>query len=191
MASLRSTSLAAQALFTGALVLGGCAGGSPDLLAMKIELNALKQELEYLRQQTEDLDPRVRSAEAMALTVYDQREAPFRLDCEHATPNALPTRLASLAAVCEESRAVPGGVRVRLKLGNPTSARIEGVRLTFYAGNGAERGRSEKRLYHEANVTLPPGSWTALSIDLAGVDESAVRDLALRADVAAIALAAR
>jgi hypothetical protein len=186
--------VAAACLVALAPALGGCGSGSDDradVLALKIEVGALKQELEYLRVQTEELDPRVRSAEQMALTVLDEREAPFRLDCEHGRPGALPTRLAYLAAVCEDARPLAGGVRVLLKVGNPTSARLDGLRLTFYAGDGAARGRSEKRLYHEAAVSLNPGAWTVLAIDLAGVDQSTARNLAVRADVGMIALAAR
>jgi hypothetical protein len=54
-------------ILASVLISAGCAKQTPDLVAMKIEVNALKQELEYLRQQTEELDPRVRSAEQMAL----------------------------------------------------------------------------------------------------------------------------
>lgn len=172
-----------------ALMFGGCGGTPQDMLAMKIELTALKQELEYLRQQTEDLDPRVSAAEQMAHQVIDERDAPFRLDCARQAPGVLPTRLAGLTVVCEDALAYPGGYRIRLKLGNPTSARLDGVRLTFYAGDGASRGRSHKRLYHEAPVTLRPGAWTSLEIDFAGLDEVSARDLAVRGDIATMTLA--
>ena len=71
---------------TVALALGGCGNGAQDALALKIELTALKQELEFVRSQTEDLDPRVRLAEQMAMQVFDERDAPVRLDCAHRRP---------------------------------------------------------------------------------------------------------
>ena len=174
-----------------ALMLAGCSGGGPDVLAMKIELNALKQELEYVRQQTEDLEPRVSTAEQLAIQVLDDRDAPLRLDCLRHAPAALPTRLAVLTVICEDTLTSADGVRIRLKLGNPTAARVDGVKLTFYAGEGAARGRSDKRLYHEAQVSLPPGSWTSLDVDFADLDERAAHDLALRADIGLIALAGK
>jgi hypothetical protein len=61
-----------------ALALGGCGNRAQDALALRIELTALKQELELVRLQTEDLDPRVRLAEQMAMQVFDEREAPAR-----------------------------------------------------------------------------------------------------------------
>jgi len=176
-----------------ALMLIGCSGGGPDVdvLAMKIELNALKQELEYVRLQTEDLEPRVSSAERMAIQVLDDRDAPLRLDCARHAPAALPTRLAALTVICEDTLQSADGVRIRLKLGNPTSARLDGVKLTFYAGEGAARGRSDKRLYHEAQVSLAPGSWTSLDVDFAGLEERAASDLAVRAEIGLMALASK
>ena len=54
-----------------------------------------------VRQQTEELDPRVRSAEQMAMQVFDERDAPVRLDCAERSPAALLTRLAALTAICD------------------------------------------------------------------------------------------
>lgn len=172
-----------------ALMLGGCGNGAQDVLALKIELNALKQELEYVRQQTEDLDPRVQSAEQMAMQVFDERDAPVRLDCARQSPAVLPTRVASVAVVCEEAVRTAGGYRLRLKLGNPMSAHLDGLALTFYAGEDAVRGRSDKRLHHEANLALAPGAWKAVDVDFDGLDGESVRDLAVRASVATVALA--
>jgi hypothetical protein len=176
---------------TTALMLGGCGNGAQDVLALKIELTALKQELEFVRLQTEELDPRVRMAEQMAMQVFDERDAPVRLDCAHLSPAVLFTRLASITAACEEAVGHAGGYRLRLRLGNPMSARIDGLSLTFYAGADAERGRSARRLHHDANLSLSPGEWKLIDIDLAGLDDESVRDLAVKANVAAIALAGK
>lgn len=178
------------AMTTG-LVLGGCGNGAPDVLALKIELNALKQELEFVRQQTEDLDPRVRSAEQMAMQVFDERDAPVRLDCVHRSPAALLTRLAALTAVCDDAIRYPGGYRIHLKLGNPTSARLDGLTLTFYAGDDALHGRAARRLHHEVKAPLPPGAWKTIDVDFDGLDLEAVGDLAVKANVATIALASK
>ena len=179
------------AVTAAALVLSGCGGGAQDALALKIELNALKQELEFVRLQTEDLDPRVRLAEQMAMQVFDERDAPVRLDCTHLSPAVLFTRLASITAVCEEAVGYAGGYRLRLRLGNPMSARIDGLTLTFYAGEDAGRGRSARRLHHDANLSLPPGEWRRIDVDFEGLDRESVRDLAAKANVAAIALAGK
>ena len=176
-------------VLAAALATTGCGEGSPELVAMKIELNALKQEMEYLRLQTEDLDPRVRNAEQMALQVLDEREAPLLLDCVEHRPGIVLTRLAPITAVCEGVVRTADGYRLRLKLGNPTSARFDGVRLTLYAGEGAAHGRSDTRMNFEARAALPPGEWTTLEVDLAGVPERATSDLALRAQIYTIALA--
>ena len=176
---------------TVALVLGGCGNGAQDALALKIELTALKQELEFVRSQTEDLDPRVRLAEEMAMQVFDEREAPVRLDCAHPSHAVLFTRMASITAVCEEAVGYAGGYRLRLRLGNPMSARIDGLALTFYAGEDAGRGRSARRLHHDANLSLAPGEWKTIDVDFDGLDRESVRDLAVKANVAAIALAGK
>jgi hypothetical protein len=177
------------AVFAAALVLAGCGGPPSEVLAMKMELHALKQELEFIRQQAEDLDPRVSAAEQMAVQVLEERDAPLRLDCTQRVPGVLPTRLAGLGVICEEAVANQDGLRIRLKLGNPTSARLEGLKLTLYAGDGASRGRSDKRLYVETGVSLPPGAWTSLDVAFPGIDATAVRDLAVRGEVSMLALA--
>lgn len=176
---------------TTALVLGGCGNGAQDTLALKIELTALKQELEFVRLQTEDLDPRVRLAEQMAMQVFDERDAPVSLDCARQSPAVLYTRLASISAICEEAVAHAGGYRLRLRLGNPMSARIDGLSLTFYAGEDAERGRSARRLHNDASLSLRPGEWKRIDVDFEGLDRESVRDLAVKANVAAIALAGK
>jgi hypothetical protein len=170
------------------LTLAGCAKQAPELVAMKVELNALKQEFEYLRQQTEELDPRVRSAETMALQVLDERDAPLRLDCVTHRPGVLPTRLAPITAVCEEVRGHSSGYTVKLKVGNPTSARLDGVHLTLYAGEGAAQGRSDTRLHYDASTSLPPGVWRAVEIELPKLPEAATGDLAVRAQIERITL---
>lgn len=174
-----------------ALAIAGCTNGAPDVLALRLEFNALKQELEFLRQQTEELDPRVRSAEQMALQVFDEREAPVRLDCSHQSTAVLPARVGSVTAVCEEAIEYTGGYRLRLKVGNPMSAHLGGLALTIYAGEDAARGRSDRRLHVETNFALPPGVWKTMDIDFDGLDADAVRDLAVRASVARLALAGK
>ena len=173
------------------LMLAGCGGERPELVALKIELHALKQELEFLRQQTEELDPRVRLAEQMALQTIDERDAPFRLDCVNHRPGVLGTRLATLTTVCEEVINRPGGYTIRMKIGNPTSGHLDGLRLTFYAGDGAERGRSEARIYHEASTSLPSGTWRSIEVDLAGVTPASLPELAVRAQIDHIVLGQR
>jgi hypothetical protein len=174
-----------------ALALGGCGNSAQDALALRIELTALKQELEFVRSQAEDLEPRVRLAEQMAMQVFDERDAPVRLDCAHLSPAVLFTRLASITAVCEDAGGYPGGYRLRVRLGNPMSARIDGLALTFYAGEDAGRGRSARRLHHDANLSLAPGEWKRIDVDFDGLDRESVRDLAVKANVAAIALAGK
>jgi hypothetical protein len=179
---------------TGALtvcavaLLAACSRGDPDVLAMKMELHALKHELDYVRQQTEDLDPRVRTAEQLAMQAIDEREAPLALDCAGHRPGMLVTRLATLTAICDGIEPTPDGVRLKLKLGNPTSGRIEGLRLTFYAGEGAAHGRSELRIFQQVRTALAPGTWKPLEIDLTGAPGGAA-EFALRAQVDTIALA--
>jgi hypothetical protein len=174
---------------TAALAFAGCGNGAQDLLALKIELNALKQELEFVRQHAEELDPRVDAAEQMALQVFDALEAPARLDCEHRAPTVLDARVAILTAVCDEAVAYDGGYRIRLRIGNPMPARLDGVALTLYAGEDAARGRSAQRTHREVRVALPPGAWQAVDVDFDGIDRDAVRELAVRARVATVALA--
>ena len=178
------------ALVTAAALLAGC-GNDQDLLAMKIELHALKQELEYVRQHTEDLEPRVQSTEQMALQAFDEREGPARLDCLHGSDGVLPTRLASLTARCEGAVALGGGHRIRLRIGNPTFARLDGLSLTFFAGEGAARGRSMKRLHYAATMGLPPGTSQSIDVDFDGIDADDLRELAVRANVGTIAVAGR
>lgn len=174
-----------------AFALSGCGNGAQDVLALKIELTALKQELEFVRQQAEDLDPRVQAAEQMALQVFDALEAPARLDCARPAPTVLDARVASVTAVCDAAVAYDGGYRIRLQLGNPTPAHLEGLTLTFYAGEDAARGRSARRVYHATRVALPPGAWQTVDVDFDGVDDDSIRELAVRARVATVALARR
>lgn len=180
------------AAISAALLAGGCGNGAQDdALALKIELNALKRELEYVRQQIEELDPRVQSAEDMAMQLFDEREAPLRLDCVRHTPGVLAARLASLTVICEGTAPSPGGHRIRLMLGNPSPARLDRIALTFYAGDGAARGRSDKRFHHEATASLAPGAWTSLEVELKGLDAGPANELALRGNVTTLALATR
>jgi hypothetical protein len=176
---------------TTLLALVGCGNGTQDVLALKIELTALKQELELVRLQTEDLDPRVRLAEQMAMQVFDERNAPVRLDCAQPSPAVLFTRMASITAVCEETAAYAGGHRLRVKLGNNMSARVDGLTLTFYAGEDAEGDRFARRLYHDANISLSPGEWKGIDVDFEGLDGASLRDLSVKANVASIALAGK
>jgi hypothetical protein len=176
---------------TALLALVGCGNGTQDVLALKIELTALKQELEFVRLQAEELDPRVRLAEQMAMQVFEERNAPVRLDCAHAAPAVLFTRMASITAVCEQAAGYAGGHRLRLKLGNNMSARVDGLTLTFYAGDDAEGGRFARRLHHDENLTLSPGEWKRIDVDFEGLDGASLRDVSVKANVAAIALAGK
>jgi hypothetical protein len=178
------------AFVAAATLLAGC-GSDHDLLAMKIELKALKQELEYVRDHTEDLEPRVQSTEQMALQAFDDRDAPAPLDCQHGSDRELRMRLAALTAFCDGAVAYAGGHRIRLSIGNATAARLDRLSLTLYAGANAARGRSSKRLHHEADVALPPGAWQSIEIDFDGIDAQDLRELAVRANLAAVALAGR
>ena len=171
------------------LPLTGCSEPTPDVLAMKIELTALKQEVEYLRQQTEDLDPRVRTAEQMALQVIDEREAPYRLDCIGGTPGIVVTPVAILTTRCDGAERTPDGHKLRLNIGNPTTAWLNGVRMTLYAGDGAPAGRSENRMYFEANGVLPPGGWKSVEVEFPGLADEAVGTLTVRARINEVALA--
>lgn len=185
MTHRNALTLAAAAAFT----LAGCSQEAPEVLAMRVELNALKAELEYVRQQAEELDPRVRTAEQMAMQTIAERAAPLRLDCADRAPGVVTARLAALATVCDGAEPSADGYRIRLRLGNPTPAQIDGVKLTLYAGDGAAEGHSDRRVYHEAPVSLAPGAWAAVDVDFAGLDAASARNLALRADVASIVLA--
>lgn len=173
------------------MTLAACGEEPPGLVAMKIELTALKQELEYLRQQTEDLDPRVRNAEQMALQVIDERQAPLRLDCEGHRPGVLTTRLAPITAICEGVTTTADGTRVSLRLGNPTSAQLDGVGLTVYAGEGAAVGQTESRTHLATRTSIPPGRWSTVEVDLPVLHAHATQELALRATIDAITLAQR
>jgi hypothetical protein len=175
-------------VLVAALMLSACNAEPQDLVAMKIELHAIKQEMEYLRQQTEELDPRVRSAEQMALQVMDERAAPSRLDCIDHKPGILVTPVATLTTVCEAAVPYADGIRIKLRLGNPTAGRIDGLKLTFYAGDGASQGRSDMRRYYEDTTSVPPGSWKLVDVDLYKISEAALRELALRAQIDTIAL---
>lgn len=168
--------------------LAGCGEEPRELLAMKIELSALKQELEYLRQQTEDLDPRIRNAEQMALQVFDEREAPLRLDCAGHRAGVLQTRLAPIAVVCTEFSSIAAGARISLKLGNPTSGRLDGVRLTVYS---ADEDSADIRTHAETTASLPPGQWRSFDIDLPAAPNGASKQIALRAQIDTISLAQR
>lgn len=174
----------------GALaVLAGCTPQQPaDLTAIKLELTALKQEFEFLRDQTEELDPRVRLSEQMALQAIDDREAPSRLDCVKRTVALVPTRLIALPATCDEATKIASGYRLRLKVGNPSAARIEGLQMTLYAGPGASRGRSDKRMFMERSLSLAAGTWTTFEIDFVGIGPAEVNEMAIRTQVERIAL---
>lgn len=178
-------------VLSAALTLSACDKEQQDLVAMKIELQAMKQEMEYLRQQTEELDPRVRSAEQMALQVMDERAAPSRLDCIHHKPGVLVTPVATLITVCEAAVPYAEGVRIKLRLGNPTAGRIDGLKVTFYAGDGASEGRSDLRRYYEASTSVPPGAWELVDVDLYKISEAALSDFALRAQIDTLALVQR
>jgi hypothetical protein len=102
----------------------------------------------------------------------------------------LRTRLAQIAVVCEEVLGRSGGYTVKMKLGNPTSARLDGVNLTLYAGSGAVQGRSDTRMHYQS-ASLSPGGWRAIEVELPELPELAIRDLAVRAQVGTIALAQR
>ena len=182
-----------KAVSTGAilLMLSGCADENRDLLGVRLELAALKQEMEYIRQQTEELDPRVSNSEQLALQVFDERESPSRLDCVEHKTGIVVTRIATLPAICDGALDYPGGYRIKLKLGNPTLGRLEGLQLTLYAGPGAAQGRSALRLSYRAMAALSPGSWTSLEIDFPGLDRESVANLAVRGRIEAMVLGRR
>jgi hypothetical protein len=173
-------------LITAAL-LSACGDRKPDLVAMRIELTALKQELELIRQHAEEFEPRLRSAEEFALKFFDERAAAVRLDCLGQKVSVMPTSLATLSIVCEDTRATVGGQRLRLRLGNPTSARLDRLGLTFYGAS--ERGQSDHRVHVELATQLPPGSWTRVDVDVPGLGEGDLAELAIRAQVGAMILA--
>jgi hypothetical protein len=175
--------------FAALAMLAGCKPQQPiDLMAIRLELTALKQEFEFLREQTEELDPRVRFSEQLALQAISDRDAPSRLDCVAGTIALVSTRLTALPATCDAATPIPGGYRLRLKVGNPTAARIEGLQITLYAGPGATRGRSDKRMFTERSVTLAAGAWTIIEVDFVGLDLTELTEVAIRTQVDRVAL---
>ena len=63
--------------------------------------------------------------------------------------------------------------------------------MTLYTGDGAARGRSDTRLHVRATASLPPGAWKTVDVDVPPLNEQALREVAVRAQVDAIALAQR
>lgn len=170
-------------LLAAGLVLAGCQQDSEHLVALKIELTALKEELRLLRDQAEDLDPRVSMVETMARQVFEERDGIARLDCARHNTEVLPTQIIALTVNCEEASASAGGYKLRLRVGNPTSARLEGLKLTLYAGEGAAKGLTTLRFFHAVPTGLAPGSWTSVEVNLPIQSEEMLVDLAVRAQV--------
>jgi hypothetical protein len=126
-----------------------------------------------------------------ALQMIDERESPSRLDCVEHKTGIVVTRIATLPAICDGILDYAGGYKIKLKLGNPTLGRLEGLQLTLYAGPGAAQGRSALRLSYQAVAALSPGSWTLLEIDFPGLDRASIANLAVRGRLEAMVLGRR
>jgi hypothetical protein len=187
----RSAMKTGTLLLVAGLVLSGCQQNPEPLLALKIELTALKEELRLLRDQAEDLDPRVSMVETMARQVFEERDGIARLDCARRNTEVLPTQFIALTVNCEAAGASAGGYKLRLRVGNPTSARLDGLKLTVYAGEGAGKGLSILRFFHAVPTSLAPGSLTSVEVSLPAGSERMLDDLAVRAQIDHLTMAQR
>lgn len=178
-------------LIAAGLALAGCRQDPEHLVALRIELTALKTELRLLRDQAEDLDPRMTTVETMAQQVFDQRDGIVRLDCARRSTEVLPTQFATLTVNCEDASTSADGYRLRLRIGNPTSARLDGLKLTIYAGEGAAKGLSALRVFQAVPTGLPPGSWTSVDVELPFRGAELSQGLAVRAQIDHMTMAQR
>lgn len=127
-------------------------GVEPQLEVLRAKDAALHERLEKLERQAEVRDQQRSLERVIALLPSDTGYSTMKFD--------VGVLVVSLADV----QPFANGSRIKLVFGNPTSARVQGLKLKLEWG-----GKEIKTREHTLTETLLPGSWVNVTIPLDGV----------------------
>jgi outer membrane murein-binding lipoprotein Lpp len=156
---------AASVLFVSAC---GSGAASSDLIA---QVNELRAKNDTLQEQLSKLASRVETAETqrslesiVALLPADTGYSTMRVD------------VGVLVVSIEDIQPYASGSRVKLRFGNPTTGRTQGLRLKLeWGGTGDIKAKD-----HTLSEILMPGSWATVSLPLEDVPPKEFSGLRLR-----------
>lgn len=130
------------------LALAGCSNRSSTVD------DVARLELETLRDKVSELEKRPKVITAAVLSTGDNGSFGFAK-----------TDIGSLAFSLQDVKPFADGSRIKVQIGNPTTARIASLKAKVAYGNDS----IIRELDHTVLSELRPASWTTVTIDLAGV----------------------
>ena len=136
----------------------------PDTSASLAKYTALEERVNTLARNLELAETRRSLEYVAAFTATDTGYSTIRFD------------VGMLAVSFADIQPFANGSRVKLTFGNPTSARIQGLKLSLEWGGSTDIKTRE----HVLTEVLLPGSWVTVSIPLDGVTPAQFSGLRVR-----------
>lgn len=168
-------------LWAGAAV--GCAqqNGSP-------EAQDLRQEVVNLRNEVKTVNAELVSVRSNLLTLMLKDSRVVQLDPAGGSGyQTLETNVVPLLVSFEDAQPIGDGTRVKLQVGNMTTATINGLALTvsYNRRNDGAADWSSSVKFADSKVAsdLAPGAWTNVFVSLPGIKPSDLGFLSIQASV--------
>jgi hypothetical protein len=176
-----------QLLLTAlSVALVGCQDNTAQIAELQSQL---KQHSETIQ----SLQVSVAVLEAFQEKAVELPDAYGVIDCTTPAYDLVRTRLAVLTVSCREATKYLDGFKLSLQVGNPSSARLEGLKFIFTPTAAVEKGERDgakpKTITRDVTNSFPPGSWTNVEVALPGLPEPALRGLQVRVEVDRIRMA--
>lgn len=173
-------------LFFVAVALTGCQDNSKQIADLQ---GQLKQNTEKIK----ELEISVALVEAFQNRGTQLPDEYAVIDCTTPAYDLVRTRLTMLTVACREASKYLDGYKLKLQIGNPSNARLEGLKFTFTPNSGSAKDglavQKAKSIVREVTNSFPPGSWTNVEVALPDFPESALKGLEVRVQVNRLGMA--
>jgi hypothetical protein len=143
---------------------------------MMVRIAALETQIVTLQSTVNVLSSQVRRP----VVEPDPYAAP---DCGGAGYDITRTRIGSLVFFCREAKKYLDGTKLYLSVGNPTTASLSNLTLTFEV-----IGRPDFTVERKISTPILPGTWTKLEAAVPGLSEAELGQLMIRAKIDNIGL---
>lgn len=178
-------------LVAGALLLTAC----QDTSKLQGEIAELRAELQKSAETISALERKVAVLDLVQTIGNELPDAFAVVDCTQRNYDLVRTRLTMLTVACRDASKYLDGYKFKLEIGNPSSARLDGLKLTFTPVVDPDKKEglqaTIKPIVRDITNSFAPGSWTNIEVAVPGLPEAALKDLQVRVQVNRIVMIGR
>lgn len=188
---MRVAVLTCLSLLTGCDGMGTDQAARTEIAALRSEVESLKSQLETQRQRAVDSNGRIQ-----ALELASKGEWAFLDPAGGTGYSMMQTSVAPLMVSFVDSSPVGDGTKVRLQVGNMTSATFSGVGLVISYNRRVPQDVADLEKWNadlrnsSADLTdsIYPGTWNTVSVSLPGIKPEELGYLAIKGKLNVISL---